>query len=220
MTPLRNKLPAPALCCGCIVIASLAGCSDLGMQGKANDTAGAHDDTNWVDTSGSDSVPPSEPAWFTPRATIDVTGGLPSLVDLTLIVVDVDLETVICELPQDAGAATIGAAPDASVALWLSVPLTPTSDDCAELPSPIGLGIGELPADVRAQLGPAGLSDVATSLYGAMARAPDDASSIVSAFGYAGTPEDLVGDDIAALPPPDGQYVLNPLFLLQLPSGG
>ncbi len=214
----RFPISISAFAAGWMACALVACSTDNSL--KASDNTGHWNDTAGGDSLDSDSAPPAEPSWFTPRAVIDVTDGVPSLSQLTLIVVDADLVTVVCELPQDVSAAVEATSPDASVSLWLNVPLTPTADDCAQLPSPIGLGIGELPADVRAQLGPSGLSDVASSLLGAFTRAPDDETSDVSAFGYAGTPDDLAGDDVATLPPPDGQYVLNPLFLLHLPTGG
>jgi len=213
MNALRNSMLCAALCAGA------SGCSSNALKGAA-DSAFDVSDTGAGDSSDQDTAPPPEPSWFTPRAVIDVVAGVPSLSQLSVIVVDVDMTTVVCELAQDPSLAVVGTPPEADVALWLVEPLTPGEDDCAELPSPVGIGIGTLPADVHAQLGPSGLDDVADSLFGAYVRAPEADTEDVAAFGYAGTTDDLAGDDAAALPPPDGQYVLNPLFLLKLTTGG
>lgn len=205
-----------AALCGSV---TLGACAENSLKGSA-DSAFDANDTGGSDSGDQDTAPPPEPSWFTPRAVIEVTAGVPSLVQLTVIVVDVDMTTVVCELAQDPALAVVGTAPQDDVALWLVETLTPGDDDCAELPSPLGIGIGTLPADVRAQLGPSGLDDVADSLFGAYVRAPESETEEVAAFGYAGTTDDLAGDDAAVLPPPDGQYVLNPLFLLKLPAGG
>lgn len=215
MTALRTLFLCAALCDS----ATLVACASSSLKGSA-DSALDVSDTGADDSSDGDTAAPPEPSWFTVRAVIDVTAGVPSLSQLSVIVVDVDMTTVVCELAQDPALAVVGTPPDADVASWLVETLTPGDADCAELPSPLGIGIGTLPADVRAQLGPSGLDDVADSLFGAYVRAPEADTEDLAAFGYAGTTDDLAGDDAAVLPPPDGQYVLNPLFLLKLSTGG
>jgi hypothetical protein len=212
---LRTSILCAALCAG----SGLTACASNSFKGQA-DSATNVADTGAGESGDQDSSPPPEPSWFTPRAVIDVAAGVPTLSQLSILVVDVDMTTVVCELAQDATLAVAEVPPDDTVSVWLVETLTPGDADCAELPSPIGIGIGVLPADVRAQLGPSGLDDVADSLFGAYVRAPESESEDLAAFGYAGTPDDLAGDDAATLPAPDGQYVLNPLFLLKLSTAG
>lgn len=201
------------------LVVGASGCAESGVKASL-DTASHELDTGNADSASDDSTPPADPAWFTPRAVIDLTAGVMSISQLTLIVVDSDLVTEICDVYVDPGAGVAAAPPDPSVAVWLDVTVVSSPEDCATLPAALGLGIGELPGDVRAQLGPSGLEDAADSIYGAFARAPNEATTEVSAFGYAGTAADLTGDDLATLPPPDGQYILNPLFLLRIPDSG
>ncbi len=182
----------------------------------AVDTAGGPLDSAASDTGGTDSLPPPDPAWYAPRAVVEVVGGVMSLSQLSAQVVDSDLVTVICVIQIDATAGVAGPSPDPAATLWMDVTTTPNDMDCATLPVAFGLGIGALPADIRAQLGPSGLDGVADSLYGAFTRSPDVATTVVSAFGYAGTHDDMEGVAPAAAIPPDGEYTMNPLFLLRL----
>ncbi len=198
----------------------LAACGGGENALKASDSAGDVEDTAGPDTGETDADEEMVATWFTVRAEAEVAAGVPVLTDLTFIVVDQDAFTVVCEIAGDPTMAVAVTSPDPAVAWWISVPVLVNEADCAMLPPSLGLGIGELPIEVRAQLGPAGLSSVAASLFGAFGRAPDDSGSSVAAFGYAGTSLDLAGDDVATLPPPDGLYVLNPLFLLPLPAEG
>jgi hypothetical protein len=203
-----------------VVFAVASGCSaenSLKSAGEAGDFAG---DTGGVGVGVDDSADAPQPAWFAPRAVVGVVEGVPVLRQLSLQIVDVDLQTVICQIAVPAESGLAASSPDLAAALWLDVTIAPQDGDCAVPPATLGLGIGEIPGDVRAQLGPSGLSDVADSIYGAFSRSPNDATTEVAAFGYAGTPEDLAGDGAATLPPPDGEYVLNPLFLSRLLDGG
>lgn len=201
------------------LVALLPACSEDAL--KSTMDTGLHEfDSGGADSATGDTGRPADPVWFTPRAVIDLTAGLMSISQLVLIVVDSDLVTEICDVHVDPAAGVAVASPDPAVAVWLDVTVSNSPEDCAMLPAALGIGIGELPGDVRAQLGPSGLDDVADSIYGAFARAPNEATTEVSAFGYAGTADDLAGDDLATLPPPDGQYILNPLFLLRIPDSG
>lgn len=178
--------------------------------------------TDYSDTGGlpGDSADAPQPAWFAPRAVVDVVSGVPALSQLSIAIVDADLQTQLCSIVVPAESGAVGVSPDPAAALWIDVQVPSSDTDCAPPPALLGLGIGELPGDVRAQLGPSGLGDAEGSLYGAYARAPNDDTEAVAAFGYAGTADNLAGQGSGALPPPDGQYVLNPLFLLRLPAGG
>lgn len=200
--------------------AVLGGCSADNALKSAADESALASDTGGVDAGSDDTSYVPDPAWFAPRAVVGVVEGVPALRQLLLQIVDVDLQTVICEIVVPAESGIAAASPDPAVALWLDVTIAPQDSDCTVPPAALGLGIGEMSGDVRAQLGPSGLADVADSIYGAFLRSPNDAETEVAAFGYAGTPEDLAGDDAATLPPPDGDYVLNPLFLSRLPGGG
>lgn len=210
-SPLRVGFAALVALSGCAADNSLA-------KGAPDSFTG----TDYTDTGGSvgDSADAPQPAWFAPRAVVEVAGGVPALTQLSLAIVDADLQTVICTIVVPADAGVAGTSPDPAASLWLDVTVPASATDCTPPPATLGLGIGELPGDVRAQLGPSGLGGAEGSLYGAYARALDDDTVEVSAFGYAGTPEDLAGQGTGALPPPDGTYTLNPLFLLRLPAGG
>jgi hypothetical protein len=219
MESLLQRLALPAGV-GLIFCSVVSGCSADNALKAGEDGVAFRDDTGSVGDGADDTADAPQPAWFAPRAVVGVVEGVPVLRQLSLQIVDVDLQTVICQIDVPAESGVAAVSPDVSAALWLDVTIAPQQGDCTVPPATLGLGIGEIPGDVRAQLGPSGLADVADSIYGAFSRSPNDSSTEVAAFGYAGTPEDLAGDGPATLPPPDGEYVLNPLFLSRLPAGG
>lgn len=163
-----------------------------------------------------DSAPTTFPAWYAVSAELTVAKGVATVdaASVTMEVVDSDLEGVSCLVELSTDELVAGAPNQYGVELWWDLPVSAT-DSCAVLPVSLSLGIGALDSDVRARLGTAELEDVADSLYGAYLRA--DGGDVWS-FGYAGTAADLAGDGVAELPPPDGAYLLAPLYLAALPE--
>lgn len=197
----------------------LGGCSaDYGLDHAKE---GADDTGRWVpdDTAeiDSDTGAPTDPAWYVVRADLSVVAGVASAEGavVSVEIVDADLQRIDCVVDLPADLVTAGA-PDAETGVvWWNVTVRPTKPACAPLPATLALGVGALHPDVRARLGTVGHDDIADSLYGALLRADADAPAV---YGYAGTAGDLLGDDPATLPPPDGLYRLAPLYLLALPA--
>jgi hypothetical protein len=196
----------------------LAGCADASLRGAAEllDTGG-QDAAYDTAVKGEDTSLPEDPAWYVVRAELPILGGVAAAEGATvaLDVVDRDRSRVNCSVELDASgltAGTVAAADPGSV--WWALPVVDTTDVCAPLPETLLLGVGVLGPDVRARLGTVGQDAVANSLYGAYL-VLDDAAVV---FGYAGTATDLLGDDVAVLPPPDGLYRVAPLYLVPLPG--
>lgn len=202
-----------------LVLLCAVGCSpnrSLEGAGGTFDTAASDsaDDTGEMDD---DTGPSIEPAWYVVRADLTVADGLPvpDGAELSIDVVDADLERTDCVVeldPSGLAAATVDGAEPGS--LWWELPVVPTTASCATLPTTLTLGVGSLDPDVRARLGTVHLDAVADSLFGAYFLL----DGAITAYGYAGTANDLFGDDLAALPPPDGLYRLAPLYLAPLPE--
>lgn len=199
-----------------------AGCSDSALS-KEDVATFDGADTGMMDTDDVDEDTPPPDAW-TARATLAITDGAPSL-DGAAVTIDLvatgDETPVDCPVQLDVSglvASTPPEAADGAVYAWWTLPIVPVDDDTcavAGLPEIVGIGIGTLHPDQRARLGAYGYDDVADSIFGAYLSTGDEA---VYAFGFAGTADDLLGDDAAADPPPDGVYAVQPLFLFALPE--
>lgn len=204
----------------CFPFLLLAGCSDSALSNElapADDSSTrltGNDDTGVEDD---DTSAPPAPAWYVVRADLGLTNGAPVAdgATVTVDVIDADLERVNCivELAVDGIVATAVDGADATT-VWWEVPVAPLEAPCATLPDELLLGVGAMHPDVRARLGSVGNDDIADSLYGAYLALDGE----VAAFGYAGTASDLLGDDVAVVPPPDGLYRLSPLYLVPLPE--
>jgi hypothetical protein len=194
----------------------LGGCVDQSLSKGSFDPEAADngtEDTSFV--APEDTGPETVPAFYAVSATLTVLAGLPTTdgAEVTLEVVDADLQRTDCTVPLDTTGIVAGTS-SAGVPLWWELPVV-ADDACATLPESISLGIGTLDADVRARLGTVDHEDVADSLYGAYLRVE---GGEVWAFGYAGTDADLAGDAPAEDPPGDGTYALAPLYLAELPE--
>ncbi len=198
-----------------------AGCADYALDNAelapGNDTARVMDTFDTGEEDPDSGGEPRSPAWYVVRAELAVENGAPSAqgAQVTLDVVDADLVRTDCivELATD-GIVAGDAATDDSVPLWWELPVVPATETCALLPETLVIGLGAMVPDVRAQLGTVDHDDIAESLYAAFLLLDGDAA----AFGYAGTVTDLLGDDAATNPPPDGLYQLAPLYLVPLPQ--
>ncbi|MFN7143837.1 MAG: hypothetical protein ACK4YP_08690 [Myxococcota bacterium] len=199
----------------------VAGCADYNMSNVktegASDTGDPSDAGDTAVDSDTGVGLRTFPAWFVIRADLAVEDGLPSGegASVTIDVVDADLIRTDCVVPLVPEGITAMDAPNGDDgSLWWQIPVTPADEACADLPPTLRVGVGAMHPDVRARLGSVGQDAVAESLYAAyMVYAGD-----VAAFGYAGTAADLLGDDVAALPVPDGLYRLAPLYLVPLPE--
>lgn len=195
------------------------GCAEYnlgkGADSFVDETGRATDAADTAPDDSDDAELAENPAWYVVRAELRVVAGEASAegASVSIEVIDADLERITCVV--DLTPALVTAAEPEPEAVWWNVPVRSASAPCATLPDTILLGVGSLHADVRARLGTVGHDDIADSLYGAWLRA--DAGDI-AAFGYAGTASDLVGDEIAVLPPPDGLYRLAPLYVVALPE--
>lgn len=195
----------------------MLGCAEsYALAGKASDSGGV----SLRDTSSSDSaitIPDIAPAWFVPRLSLQVENGVAVATGATLSleIIGEDLSTVLCTV--DLANADLGAdeSPETDAPLWWTVSVVPENRACAILPERLGLGIGAMVPDIQARLGSVGLSDAAVSLFGAYIQVDTEP---VYVYGYAGTAADIAGETVAALPPPDGQYTLAPLYVLALPA--
>jgi hypothetical protein len=198
----------------------LAACAEGTNVKGGGDDSGAAGDTGLGDTAedggDDDSGESLPPEWFTLEARLQVLGGeaVADGAEVTFLAVAKDRQTVACEVPLVVSGVTIEAPDSAEVALWWAFTVEAADDACAPLPTTIGLGVGELGADARAQLGAVGMDTVAESLFGAYLQVDGAGPSL---YGWAGTESDAAGDDPATLPPPDGVYGLHPLYLVALP---
>ena len=202
------------------LLLALTSCSaDMALSNKGALDSGSDGDTGGGDGSNDSADEtgfPSLPASYTIEATLVIADGVPSPKGavLSAIIVGDDDVSVICTVPLDPTGLTVTEAPDADLGAWWSLDVTPDEHPCATLPPTLGLGIGVMAPDVLARLGAVGLDPYASSLFGAYIA---DASGALYVYGWAGTEADATGDDLAALPLPDGVYGLHPLYLLPLP---
>lgn len=198
-----------------------AACADYNMskagERAASDTGPAWDGDDTSVDSDTGVALRTFPAWFVIRADLAVEDGLPTGegASVTIDVVDADLVRTDCVVPLvTEGIEAMDAPNGDDGSLWWEIPVAPATETCAELPPTLRVGIGSMHPDVRARLGSVGQDGVAESLYAAyMVHAGS-----VAAFGYAGTATDMLGDDTALLPVPDGLYRLAPLYLVPLPD--
>jgi hypothetical protein len=210
---MRRELLPLLLCLGA--------CSDNSIKGSFEPGADTAAGTDPADTdTGADTEDtgaPIDPVWYTVRADLAVIDGVASGEGavLAIDVVDADLERTDCVVTLDTSGVVAGEATDDGVAAWWATPVTPVATPCARLPSTLVLGVGPLLPDIRARLGAVGQDDIADSLYGAYVQNGAGETT----FGYAATDLDLTGDDLAAIPLPDGLYHLAPLYLLALSDG-
>ncbi|MDP2312468.1 MAG: hypothetical protein Q8P41_06145 [Pseudomonadota bacterium] len=200
-----------------LALAVFGGCSaDYDLSGKtdgaASDTAGEADDTGLPEDTGL----PTDPAYYVVRADLAVVDNVASAQDavVSIEVIDADLRRVDCVADVAAEFVTPGVADTDANLVWWEVSVRVSAAPCATLPSTLSLGVGELHPDARARLGTVNHDDIADSLYGAWLRADGGDPSV---YGYAGTDDDLAGDDEALLPAPDGLYRLAPLYVVPLP---
>lgn len=202
----------------------LFGCSPGAFDGAVNDaddTAGAADsapDTGDTGEDASDSGIALVPTWYTVEGRLPVVGGVGVTkgAEIVLVVVDADASTVVCEVPLDLTGLQVGTPPVEGVALWWELPVVGFADTCAEgLPGSLGLGIGDMGADVLAELGSAGLESDAEHLYGAYVQAGEEPVYI---YGWAAPGDPYSDAELPPVsdPPPDGLYELGPLYLLRL----
>lgn len=200
-----------------LVLFSVACSPDKSLTSDANLTGDTGrrfpDDTSDLDTGDTSST--MHPAWYVVRADLSIVGGVASAegASVAIDVIDEDLERLNCVVDLAPDLVT-AAEPDAD-RVWWTVPVRSLMAPCATLPDTIELGVGSLHPDVRARLGTVGHDDIADSLYGAWLRVDE---GDITVFGYAGTVTDLMGDDAATLPPPDGLYRLAPLYVVALPD--
>lgn len=193
---------------GCSAVPENSGDKEFALDSADLD---GHDtsDTDPDDTSG-----PIDPAWYVVRADLSIVGGLASVADaaVSIDVIDADLIRVNCTV-ELTGAVT-ASEPSAGI-VWWAVRVQSDTTPCATLPHTLHLGVGALHPDARARLGAVNHDDIADSLYGAWLRTA--VTEAATAYGYAGTASDLLGDDVATLPPADGTYRLAPLYVVALP---
>lgn len=202
----------------------LFGCSPGAFDGSSNDvddTAGASD-TGWDSgdsgEDASDTAAQLVPTWYTVEGRLPVTGGVAVTegAELQLVVVDADATSTVCVVPLDLAELRAGTPPAEGVTLWWELPVVQFDDSCAEgLPGSLGVGIGEMGADVLAELGSAGLESDAERLYGAYVKAGEEPVYI---YGWAAPGDPYADAELPPVsdPPPDGLYELGPLYLLRL----
>ncbi|MDP2307641.1 MAG: hypothetical protein Q8P18_16580 [Pseudomonadota bacterium] len=198
----------------------LVGCADYDLSAgdyAKDDTAGATDaDDSAVDDSA-DTEEATDPAWYVVRADLTVAGGVatPDAASISVEIIDADLERISCVVAVSPDQVTAAEAEPDSETVWWAVPVRSANAPCATLPDTLLLGVGPLHPDARARLGSVGHDAIADSLFGAWLQAD---GGDITVFGYAGTASDLLGDDTAVLPPPDGLYRLAPLYVVPLPE--
>ena len=191
-----------------IAVAALAGCEEYSVNNKALEASADFDSGDEsADTASTDSAP--VPGWFAISATLSVELGAAGagVGTVRVDVVDTSGSAVLCGADLSAG--WEGVEGEAAAALWWTLTVD-GADLCAALPE-LRLGIGALLPDARARLGAVGVPTGA-AVYGAYV----DVGVGADIFGYAARPEDLAGEGEAVLPPPDGQYALEPLYLIPL----
>lgn len=202
----------------------LLGCSPGvfdGAMDEGDDTAGASDSGFDTAESGADTADSDGqllPTWYTVDGLLPVTGGaaVTKGAELSFVVVDVDAETTVCEVPLDLTGLEVATPPVDGVQLWWELPTVAFGDTCAEgLPGSLGVGIGEMGADVLAELGAAGLESDAEVLYGAYVQAGEGPVYI---YGWAAPGDPYSDAELPPVsdPPLDGLYELGPLYLLRL----
>lgn len=202
----------------------LLGCSPGAFDNDikpVDDTSGSLDssyDTGDTGSSDSDSGDTLLPTWYTVEGRLPVAGGEPVTkgAELQLVVVDADATSVVCVVPLDLTELRAGTPPAEGITYWWDLPVVSFADTCAEgLPGSLGVGIGQMGADVLAELGSAGLEADAERLYGAYVQAGEGPVYI---YGWAAPGDPYSDAELPPVsdPPPDGLYELGPLYLLRL----
>ncbi len=200
------------LCCSL-----LGACSDLSLNAKgAAEDAGTNETGHGADMdTATDSA--VDASWYAPAAALSVVDGAAVTADaaVRLRLADADRTDLECDLVLPVDDLVVTTSPAAAIAFWWELAISIAgASECARmsLPVQIGLGIGPLDPEVRARLGTVGREDEADGMYGAFARI--DGGEVI-AIGYA-APEDTSLE--ATDPPVDGDYELEPVFLLPAPD--
>jgi hypothetical protein len=181
----------------------------------ASDTGAEEFDTDGgSDTANSDNEP-YVAVWYSIAARLNILDGYAGLSDaeVRFALGDAGLARQDCAPLDLSGLSIVETPTSGQYHQWnLTVPADTGCDaEGLVLPDSVGIGIGPLDPEVRAQLGTVGLDSEADSLWGAYF-APDAGSFV--AFGYA------IGAENASAsgPPPDGTYLLEPLLLQRVPA--
>jgi hypothetical protein len=178
--------------------------ADNGAEGAA--------DTAQSDSAGEEFAPP---AWYTFAARLAMLEGEATVegAEGRVVLASAELDRQDCEaLP--AAAVSVAALPavDDELFGWWTFDLDElTGCEVVGLPQTLGVGIGELNAEVRARLGTVDREGDADDLFGAWLS--DDGGTTVFPFGYADGGEVTARDGA----PVNAEFVLEPLLLLALP---
>ena len=201
-----------------VALSLTSGCADFSLEatrgsgGSDTGVNGAADSANETDTGGEDSF---EASWYTLTAHVRIDGGQASVEDaeVHLAVSDGAGGRYDCD-SLDLATLAAASAPASETPLYawwtLSLPADPGCP-AGTYPTTLGFGIGALDPEVRARLGTEVPTPDATKVWGAWFSAN---GGELFAFGYAAGTGDVAADG----PPPDGEYDLNPLLLVALPS--
>lgn len=197
-----------------VLLLGLTGCAEYALDAENAMEAG----TTYDDTANFDSGMQEDnllPGYFAVRAELVVDElGETSVQSLRAEVVAEDGLELMCSFNLPVSWQNLSPPDGEPIFLWGRTDVD-DSQACAELPSWLALGIGELGPDVRARLGAVGLDASAGALYGAYVQLP---GGEVEIFGYAGTTDGIAGVGEAVEPPGPGLYSLQPLYLLPLPA--
>lgn len=196
-----------------------AGCSAESKTISQGVETASGDDTADDGSSDTGSLEDGEAAvWWELGAELVISGGLvdPNLSALSVRMLNANVEPLCDETLALLGVSEEPGTPSAEIFSWWQFTPAAPSEDCSDHddapPSELLLGVGELEADVRAMLGPAGLAGVADGLNGAYVSL--DGGDTVYTFGVAGTDEAYAGAAGAATSAPlaDGTWKVISLF--------
>lgn len=207
-----------------LALAVSCGCS--GMNEGASDTAGGESDTGVVDTGDStdDTASPD-------YARVRMSGGV-ELVDGqftegTLIYTLYEASGTEVTCTQDhaiAQAKDLASTEPEWVYHWAELTLSESSADCGvALPTELRFGLGGLYPEVVPLLEKYEVADSQASLQGFYAALPEPLgkglSGEIFAMGYAGTAAAIAGEGTALTeaPFPDGLYLFEAVYFLQIP---
>lgn len=196
---------------------SLFSCADFSLAAKNEATDGAGNDTAREGDADTATDAAEDAVWYAPAAFLSVVAGqaVTDGASVRLRLARADRTDIHCDLDLSVSGLAVATSPDPAIAFWWELPITGSgTSDCARitLPAKLGLGVGPLDPEVRARLGTVDREDEADGLSGAFARI--DSGDVV-AIGYA-APEDTSIE--ATNPPADGDYDLEPVFLLPAPD--
>lgn len=202
-----------------LLFLAASGCTDFALEAAEGATGARDTGTGEAADGGADSANDDADnyvaAWYTLAASLQIAEGIPTtngaivrfvlgdaalvrqdcapLELVSLVVTDPPAETFYAQWSLDVPAET------GCVATDLALPLT------------LGIALGPLDPEVRAQLGTVGLDQEASHLWGASFSA--DGGALLP-FGYASAAIDAD----ASVAPTDGTYVLEPLLLQPVPG--